>query len=158
MTRKLLLISTLFFVLSKTSYAINDAIQADRLMLKAVAAVESKDYTKAVNIFEDIEKLDAELPPSYLYYYALSLSEAGKLKPALKKLDSYLNRAGRNGDFYKEALELYNTVESELEAYTSLRRSIKKYLQEFVNIDIGRVCPNEYSVYLYEYERTLKSR
>lgn len=133
----------IFYLLINCAYAVNDEILADRLMLSAVSSLEKKDFEKAKEVFSRLEELDVDLPPSYLYHFALSLKETGQLESALNKLNDYLESVGRQGDYYQDALLLYNDIESIQQERSEEINQAKIFLLEIEKKNLLKSCEGE---------------
>lgn len=91
--------------------ALPPEIEADRLAIKAKAALEAKDHAQAVESFERMEKLNVPLPQSFHYLKGVALNGMNRYGAAKRALEKYLAIAGTTGKFYKEALEAINRAE-----------------------------------------------
>ncbi len=93
------------------AYALPPQAEADKLQIEAKAAMEAKNYAVATGKFARMEKLKARLPATFAYHYGVALTNTGEFARAKEQLDKYITKAGANGKFYKEALEMYAKTE-----------------------------------------------
>lgn len=91
-------------------------IEADRLLIQAKESMDSGDYNKAVNSFEKIMTLSNNLPAPFYFHYGKALASTKQYTKAKNQIELYLEKAGRNGEFYQSALSIYSTMESGLAA------------------------------------------
>ena len=90
--------------------ALPPEMEADRLLLSAAKHLRSPEATVE---FEKIRALNIELPTDYYYYYGKHLYETWNLKEANKNIEKYLEKAGRDGQFYKDSLQIITAIEEE---------------------------------------------
>ncbi|MGI1677515.1 MAG: tetratricopeptide repeat protein [Cellvibrionaceae bacterium] len=101
-----------------TSYALQPAHEADRLIMAAEDSIENNDYRDAERYLEKAEKLGIALPSDYDFLYGKILQHKGDYKKANDKLELYVNRDGNEGRYYREALSLITNIERKLENKT----------------------------------------
>ena len=91
-------------------------MEADRYLLQAENAIEEQDFERAKTTMDRILELqalhDLELPVQFSFRYAQVLERLGLYDEAMESATSYLTLAGRDGDFYREALQLINAAEA----------------------------------------------
>ena len=91
-------------------------IQADRYLLQAERAIQEQDFQSAKTAMDAILELQAqhalELPEQFSFRYAEVLGRLGLYDEAIEFVTEYLTMAGRDGEFYREALELLNAAEA----------------------------------------------
>ncbi len=91
-------------------------MEADRFLLQAESAIEQQDFERAKTTMDRILELqaehDLELPEQFSFRYAQVLERLGLYDEAMETVTGYLTQAGRDGDFYREALELLNAAEA----------------------------------------------
>ncbi|KAF3977666.1 MAG: hypothetical protein HFP77_05985 [Methylococcales symbiont of Iophon sp. n. MRB-2018] len=113
--KKLLLIIGLNISLS--AVALPPDMQADRYLLQVEKALQGKDkdYKKAVEVMDKIIALkdqhNLQMPIEFYFKYAkITLKGDGKQKAnkAYTAINHYLQTAGRQGEHYVEALNLYD--------------------------------------------------
>ena len=90
-------------------------IQVDRYLLRADRLMEAKDPKGALEVMGKIVVLQKEhgltLPEEFHFKYARVALSAGSVGEAMDAVNTYLLEAGREGKFYREALELLEDVE-----------------------------------------------
>ena len=90
-------------------------IQADRYLVQAEMAIAEQDFLRAKTAMDTILELqaqhDLELPEQFSFRYAEVLDQLGLHDEAIKYVTEYLTVAGRDGKYYREALELLNSAE-----------------------------------------------
>ena len=90
-------------------------IMVDRYLLQAEQLMEEKDHKAALETMDKITALQKEhdltLPDGFHFKYAQVAFSAGLIKTAMESVNQYLMAAGREGEFYREALELLDEVE-----------------------------------------------
>ena len=91
-------------------------IQADRYLLQAERAIQEQDFEAAKVAMDEILKLqaqhDLELPQEFLFRYAEVLARLDLLDEAIETVTQYLTLVGRDGEHYREALELLTDAEA----------------------------------------------
>ena len=116
--------------LSANAWALPPEIEADRLLLKAKAALDASDYALATDSLMKAEKLPVKLPDTFYYHYGRASFGSGKLEQARDLLEKYLTLSGTKGKFYQEALVEMNNIEA----------AIKKRDAEIEKRDADRVA------------------
>ena len=90
-------------------------IQVDRYLLRAERLMEAKDPKGALELMGKIVALQKEhgltLPKEFHFKHAKVALSAGEVQEALEAVNKYLVEAGREGKFYREALELLEEAE-----------------------------------------------
>ena len=91
-------------------------MEADRFFLQAESAIEEQDFERARTTMDRILELqaehDLELPEQFPFRYAQVLERLGLYDEAMEAATRYLTLVGRDGEFYREALELLNDAEA----------------------------------------------
>ena len=91
-------------------------MEADRFLLQAETAIQEQDFQGAKTTMDRILELqaehDLELPEQFSFRYAQVLNRFGLYDEAMETVTRYLTRVGRDGEFYREALELLNDAEA----------------------------------------------
>ena len=87
----------------------------------AAAALEAMNEILALQ-----EEHDLLLPDDFDFQYAQVAYAAGRTQTAIASLNEYLVAAGREGEFYREALELLDSAEARLEREEAERRRIRR--------------------------------
>ena len=107
-------------------------ILVDRYLLRADRLMEAEDPKGALEVMGEIVALQKEhgltLPEEFHFKYAKVALSAGLVQDAIDAVNKYLLGAGREGEFYREALELLDEAER-LQAKTEkIRATADKYL------------------------------
>jgi hypothetical protein len=93
-------------------------ITVDRYLLRAERLLAEKDHQAALEVMNKIIALQKEheltLPEEFHFQYARLALSAGSLQTAMESVNRYLAAAGREGEFYREALKLLNQAEQQL--------------------------------------------
>lgn len=92
---------------------------ADRYLVKAEQLESGKDYAGALKVMDEVFAMQNEhelkLPDEILYKYPRIAMSADSVRIALASVNTYLVAAGKQGEFYEEALALSLLAEEELE-------------------------------------------
>jgi hypothetical protein len=86
-------------------------VRRDKYMIALSNHLKSQQYPEALVYFEWIERLGADMPPSFDYFYGEALLRTGDPAGAITKLYAYLRKAGAEGKYYTQALELVSEAE-----------------------------------------------
>ena len=90
-------------------------MEADRFLLQAESAIDEQDFEQAKTTMDRILELqaehDLELPEQFPFRYGQVLERLGLYDEATESVTRYLTGIGRDGEFYREALELLNVAE-----------------------------------------------
>jgi hypothetical protein len=89
-------------------------IKKDKYMLTLTKYLKNKQYQESLLYFELLDRLDVELSPSFDHFWGEALLRTNQPKEAIDKLYSYINKAGPEGNYYTQALELTNEAEAML--------------------------------------------
>ena len=93
-------------------------IMADRYLVRVERLMAEKDHEAALEMMDRIIALQKEhnltVPDEFHFKYAQIAFSAGAVKAALDSVNKYLAAAGREGRFYREALELLDEAEQNL--------------------------------------------
>ena len=85
-------------------------IMVDRHLVRAERLMAEEDYGAALEAMDKILALQKEhaltLPEEFHFRYAQAAFSAGSIPDALESVNQYLAVAGRDGEFYRESLEL----------------------------------------------------
>ena len=107
----------IWLVLSSVVVAVQlpPEIQADRHLVRAERAIDEQDFHGAKAAMDAILELqaehDLELPAAFSFRYAEVLERLGLYDEAIEYITAYLAVAGRDGEYYREALELLDSAE-----------------------------------------------
>ena len=122
-------------------------IQVDQYLLRAEGQLRQQDLAGAKETMARILELHREhnlaLPAEFFYRYAQMAERAGEFGVAIEHVARYLTEAGRDGEYYNEALRLLNTIETMSEAERNIRTAIAG--MEFVWIPSGQFWTNSTS-------------
>ena len=102
-------------------------VMADRYLVQVERLIAENDYEAALDTMNEIVALQSEhpnltLPDVFHFKYAQVALGAGSSEAAIDSVTKYLATAGRDGEFYREALELLDAAEHP-EAAVSLEES-----------------------------------
>ena len=90
-------------------------IMMDRHLVQAERLMAEEDYGAALEAMNEIVALQREhnltLPDAFHFKYAQAAFSAGAIPAAIESVNQYLAEAGRDGEFYREALELLIAAE-----------------------------------------------
>ena len=90
-------------------------IVADRELVRAERLISEGDHSGALEAMNRIVALQGEhnlaLPEEFHFKYAEVALAAGRVEDAVDAVNQYLVAVGREGSFYREALELLDSVE-----------------------------------------------
>ena len=111
--KKLLLILVLNLTL--TAAALPPDVEADRLLVRAEQFINNNNFAQAASTLEEILTLqqqhNLEIPVDFYFKYAeivLNSDDQERGEKAYLAVTHYLETAGRAGEHYQQALELYN--------------------------------------------------
>ena len=101
-------------------------ILVDRHLLRVDRLLADDDYGAALAVMDEIDALqqqhDILLPEEFPFTYAEVALAAGLAESAIASANEYLVTAGRDGTFYRQALELLDTAEETLRRAEAGRR------------------------------------
>ena len=90
-------------------------IQADRYLVRAQRQIEEQDFAGAKQSMEQSLELQSqhglEIPEEFFYRYAEVLGRLELHDEAVEAATKYLTLAGRDGEHYREALEMLDEIE-----------------------------------------------
>ena len=93
-------------------------VMVDKHLLQAKMLSEEKDHKGALEAMDRVVALQKEhdltLPDEFSYQYAQTAFSAGSMQAAIDSANRYLSVAGREGKYYREALELLVKAEGKL--------------------------------------------
>ena len=99
------------------AFVLPPEIQADRYLLQAEEQIQKQDYEAAKAAMELILQLQQQheltIPKGFYFRYAQVLQRVGLYNEAVEYVTRYLTAAGREGEHYREALQLLNAAEAE---------------------------------------------
>ena len=109
-----------------TALQLPPEIQADRYLLEADKEIQDQDFEGAKAAMDRILELQAqhglELPEEFFFRYAEVVERLGLYDEAVEFVMKYLTLAGRDGEHYREVLELLSTAEAAKAAAEEARR------------------------------------
>jgi len=103
-----------FFVLIgfiMPAMALSPEMEADKLLLSAAAKLDTNNYEAAGQDLEKIRALKVKLPVEYYFQNGRYLAATKQPAEAKKNLETYLDKAGKEGKSYDSALKLYSQME-----------------------------------------------
>ncbi|WP_317929226.1 hypothetical protein [Halioxenophilus sp. WMMB6] len=95
---------------SANSHALSPEFEADRLILQAEEQVAKEHYDTARAALREIENLGVALPDTYYYLHAKVLADEKQYSAALQSLEIYIEKRGRTGEYYEDALKQVTTL------------------------------------------------
>ena len=120
-------------------------ITVDRYLLRAEQMMTENNYKAALDLMDKIVALQKEhgltLPEAFHFKYAQVAFSAGSFPVALESVNRYLAAVGREGEFYREALRLFDNVEeiqTLLDEYPAQVELLLVTLQENFNLTLLR--------------------
>jgi hypothetical protein len=90
--------------------ALPPEVEADRLLLSAGEKMDKGGYTGAGQDLDKIKALGVKLPVEFYYQNGRYLAGMKNAVEAKKNIETYLDKAGKEGKFYQEALKLFSYV------------------------------------------------
>ena len=94
-------------------------VMVDKYLLQAGMLSEEKDHKGALEAMDRILALQKEhdltLPEAFPFQYAQTAFAAGSVQATIDSVNRYLTAAGREGKYYREALELLVKAERRLQ-------------------------------------------
>lgn len=87
-------------------------VRKDKYIVALTGYLNTKDYEKALPYFEQLEKLNVVMDPSFEFFYAETLLNLKQTGQAIDKLYQYISNVGSSGMYYTKALELVNAAEA----------------------------------------------
>ena len=127
-------------------------VELDRHMLKAQTALAAGNLLSVHDSLMRIEKLQeehgVEIPADFLFLKARLHLATEMHEEAIKAVTEYLTRTGRDGERYRDALELLNRTEEEkaaAEAETRRAEARERAIREALGgIEFVRIPPGEF--------------
>lgn len=89
---------------SSMLYALPKDVQFDILKTKLSKKLKAEDYNGVLETIDEIKELDVNTPNSLLFIEGKALLKSGNASASYVKLEEYLNKTGKNGKYYKQAL------------------------------------------------------
>ena len=107
----LVFIMTLILPFSPVRAALPVEVQADQFALAAKQSYREGDYLEAEKSFVKLMMLGVEMPANVYYFYAKTLFENRKYTAAKQSVETYIEKSGREGKHYRDALTLLVELE-----------------------------------------------
>lgn len=108
----------IFVCTTLPSFALPPGVEADRLLISATEKIDRKDFVEAGKIFDKIKTLNTRFTVEYFYQQSRYFVGLRQPVEAKKTLEEYLEKAGRDGKYYQNALKMYNEVEANEERWS----------------------------------------
>ena len=122
-------------------------IMADRYLLQAERFLAEGDYVAALDAMNEVVALQSEhdlkLPDEFDFKYAQVAFSAGLNDAAIDSVTRYLVAAGREGEFYREALALLDEAEAAKAAVEAAMRQAGE-TRVFDGMEFVWVPPGEF--------------
>ena len=99
------------FCLSLRALALPAAMELDRLLLGVETAVEQQQWDKANTRLIAMNALGSELPAVFYFYRGNVSAQLQQFDEARHALEIYVQKEGREADFYRQSLALLNQIE-----------------------------------------------
>ena len=87
-------------------------IQRDKYILGLSNALKAEDYRNALAFIDDLRGLGGELPPTVNYFAGEAYFHLKRYAEAKTALNRYVEKTGRGGRYYQQALELMLAAEA----------------------------------------------
>lgn len=92
-------------------WALSPDIEADRLLMATENYLSSGDYSRAAQALEQMEKLQIKLPADYYLHKGRLAWQSRNHDEARGALEEYVRQTGRDGEHYRQALQLLTQIE-----------------------------------------------
>lgn len=89
-------------------------VRHDKYMLALTQALATKNYSAAVPVFEELERLGGPRDPEIDFFHGETLVELGRPVDAITPLSRYVREQGASARYYNEALQLLNRAQEAL--------------------------------------------
>ncbi|GAB1263332.1 hypothetical protein NBRC116493_25710 [Aurantivibrio infirmus] len=99
------------FLWASAALSLKPEYEADRLLMAAEQAFAISDFDQAAELLDRASQLGIELPADYDFLNGRLLQRSGQLEQAREKLESYVDKEGNEGIYYREALNLITDIE-----------------------------------------------
>ena len=105
------------FVSGGVAAQLDPEVLVDRYLVRVEGLIAEQNYTAALEVLDDVFSIQQEnnfTPPDEFHFvYAQVALSAGSIPVAIESVTRYLTVAGQSGEFYTEALELWDRAEAE---------------------------------------------
>jgi hypothetical protein len=108
---RVLLLVSVSLLLSRVALALPKDIEIDRLLLSIETSVAAQQWNKANARLIAVKSLDDELPAAFYYYRGQVSMHLNNTQDAKVALEYYLEKEGREGEFYRTSLGFLNQIE-----------------------------------------------
>jgi tetratricopeptide (TPR) repeat protein len=88
-------------------------VQFDIIMKSATEKMLAEKWDEALKDYEKLINMGLELPVGFYFHYGKLLQEVGDVDKSLQNLKKYLKLAGRDGNYYNEAIGLIVKLDME---------------------------------------------
>jgi tetratricopeptide (TPR) repeat protein len=88
------------------------SVLVDKYTLALRDALANRNYDESITYFERLQSLDVPLDPDFDFFYGEALYETGKPEEALAVTSRYLRTRGQGANFYQDALQLLNKIQT----------------------------------------------
>lgn len=92
-------------------YALEGEHEVRRLMLATEEAVSDENWGEAGEYLNRLQQMEGDKPTDYYYFRGRVMLESGHLNESQSALESYVSRAGQEGEHYTDALKLITRIE-----------------------------------------------
>jgi len=113
----------LIVLLNTILFALSADIKFDMLKTKLSQQLKASEYKSALSTMKEIRNLEVKIPSSFDYFEGKALFESGNPDKAYIKMESYVNATGKNGKYYKKALQYL--IKSESAIIVNKQKKIK---------------------------------
>lgn len=84
-----------------------------RLIIAVDGAIEDERWPDASRYLNRLQSLEADKPDDYQFFRGRVMLQGGQLNEAQSALETYVTRAGAEGQYYDKALQLITGIEEE---------------------------------------------
>ncbi len=98
-------------MVSLPAAALSPEIEADRLILATRTYLEQGNVSRATQSLEKMEQLKTDLPVEYFFFKGQVAWHGKESEAARSALEDYVQKAGREGEHYQQALVLLTEIE-----------------------------------------------
>lgn len=109
--------------------ALSPEIEADRLLMATENYLEAGDYSRASQALTRMEQLQTKLPADYFFHKGRLAWQFRNHDEARGALEEYVRQTGREGEHYRQALQLLTQIEEASVAATSAQGSGEAAIQ-----------------------------
>lgn len=106
-----ILISAMWICLLNSAWALSPDAELDRCLLAAEKYIAANDFSHAEIYLQKIAALKIPTPADYDFFVAVVRMQQHEDQAAQAAFDRYVQHAGKNGKYYKDALEQLTLLE-----------------------------------------------